>query len=170
MPYCCMPPDLVAKISGTWGGSEVVVTSAEIDACCIYRHSSPRFDMEELRRSFCTITNWETLRDTAPPAPLWRLVRGNVRDFARNISCQQDFAADGAFSLGMLARFEPIIRERASAWRELFWEAGMIGQSLYLAAEADGMRGTGIGCYCGNGDQWPRYSLRRPMATLWVKI
>jgi nitroreductase len=48
----------------------------------------------------------------------------------------------------MLARFEPVLRERgASAWRELFWEAGMIGQSLYLAAEAVGVRGTGIGCY-----------------------
>jgi nitroreductase len=48
----------------------------------------------------------------------------------------------------MLARFEPVLRERgASAWRELFWEAGMIGQSLYLAAEAAGVRGTGIGCY-----------------------
>jgi nitroreductase len=48
----------------------------------------------------------------------------------------------------MLARFKPVLRERgAAAWRELFWEAGMIGQSLYLAAEAAGLRGTGIGCY-----------------------
>ena len=57
-------------------------------------------------------------------------------------------AADGTFSLGMLARFEPVLRERgAGAYRELFWEAGMIGQALYLAAEAAGVRGTGIGCY-----------------------
>ncbi len=48
----------------------------------------------------------------------------------------------------MLARFEPVLRERgAFAYRELFWEAGMIGQALYLAAEAAGVRGTGIGCY-----------------------
>jgi nitroreductase len=48
----------------------------------------------------------------------------------------------------MLARFEPVLQERgASAWRELFWESGMIGQALYLAAEAAGVRGTGIGCY-----------------------
>jgi nitroreductase len=48
----------------------------------------------------------------------------------------------------MLARFEPVLRERgAAAYRELFWEAGMIGQALYLAAEAAGVRGTGIGCY-----------------------
>jgi nitroreductase len=48
----------------------------------------------------------------------------------------------------MLSRFEPTLRERgAGAYRELFWEAGMIGQALYLAAEAAGLRGTGIGCY-----------------------
>jgi hypothetical protein len=29
----------------------------------------------------------------------------------------------------------------------LFREAGLIGQVLYLEAEACGMRGTGIGCY-----------------------
>ena len=81
-------------------------------------------------------------------APLYRLARGDLRDFARTLSCHQDIAADGAFSLGMLARFEPVLRERgAGAYRELFWEAGMIGQALYLAAEAAGVRGTGIGCY-----------------------
>ena len=29
----------------------------------------------------------------------------------------------------------------------LFWEAGVIGQVLYLEAEAAGIRSTGIGCY-----------------------
>jgi len=29
----------------------------------------------------------------------------------------------------------------------MFWESGMIGQVLYLEAEAIGLRGTGIGCY-----------------------
>ena len=105
-------------------------------------------DMEALRHAFHDVRDWEVLRDTAPMIPLWRLGRGDLRDFARTISCHQDIAADGAFSLGMLARFEPVLRERgASAWRELFWEAGIIGQSLYFAAEAAGVRGTGIGCY-----------------------
>jgi nitroreductase len=83
-----------------------------------------------------------------PAVPLRRLSRGDLRALARAVSCQQDIAADGAFSLGMLARFEPVLRESgAGAWRELFWEAGMIGQALYLAAEAAGVRGTGIGCF-----------------------
>jgi nitroreductase len=72
----------------------------------------------------------------------------DLRSFAQAVSCQQAIAADSAFSLGMLARFESVLRGRgAFAYRELFWEAGMIGQSLYLAAEATGVRGTGIGCY-----------------------
>jgi SagB-type dehydrogenase family enzyme len=91
---------------------------------------------------------WETPAGLDPAAPLWRLGRGDLRDLARAVSCHQDIAADGAFSLGMLARFEPVLREcGAGAWRELFWEAGMIGQALYLAAEAAGVRGTGIGCF-----------------------
>ena len=105
-------------------------------------------DAEALRGAFGTNLKWEAVTDSAIAAPLYRLGRGDLRDFARMLSCHQDIAADGAFSLGMLARFEPVLRERgAAAYRELFWEAGMIGQALYLAAEAAGVRGTGIGCY-----------------------
>jgi SagB-type dehydrogenase family enzyme len=103
---------------------------------------------ESLRCAFHGVSEWEVPGDLPSTAPLRRLKRGDMREFARNLSCHQDIAADGAFSLGMLARFEPVLRERgAAAWRELFWESGMIGQALYLAAEAAGMRGTGIGCY-----------------------
>ncbi|MGZ8961963.1 MAG: nitroreductase family protein, partial [Methylophilaceae bacterium] len=35
----------------------------------------------------------------------------------------------------------------ASAYRDLHREAGLIGQVLYLQAEARGLRGTGIGCF-----------------------
>jgi hypothetical protein len=48
----------------------------------------------------------------------------------------------------MLAEFEePIRRNGAWMYRALFWEAGLIGQVLYLEAEAWGARATGIGCY-----------------------
>jgi SagB-type dehydrogenase family enzyme len=105
-------------------------------------------DADALRKAFRENLNWEVVTDSITTAPLYRLGRGDLRDFARTLSCHQDIAADGAFSLGMLARFEPVLRERgAAAYRELFWEAGMIGQALYLAAEAAGVRGTGIGCY-----------------------
>ena len=105
-------------------------------------------DAGSLRRAFDTNLCWEAVTDSAVTAPLYRLGRGDLRDFARTLSCHQDIAADGAFSLGMLARFETVLLERgAAAYRELFWEAGMIGQALYLAAEAAGVRGTGMGCY-----------------------
>jgi hypothetical protein len=40
------------------------------------------------------------------------------------------------------------LRTRGPWWyRRLFWEAGVLGQVLYLEAEAAGVRGTGIGCY-----------------------
>jgi hypothetical protein len=105
-------------------------------------------DIEMLQQAFRADFTWETPAGQAPAVPLYRLGQGDLREFARTLSCGQDIAADSAFSLGMLARFEPVLRERgAAAYRELFWEAGMIGQALYLAAETAGVRGTGIGCY-----------------------
>jgi nitroreductase len=48
----------------------------------------------------------------------------------------------------MLADFDRGLMEYgASFYRNLFWETGMIGQWLYLAAEAAGVRSTGIGCF-----------------------
>jgi SagB-type dehydrogenase family enzyme len=67
---------------------------------------------------------------------------------AARVSCDQDIAGDGFFSLGMLARFDASLRERGpSFYRRLFWECGLIGQVLYLEAEAAGARSTGIGCF-----------------------
>jgi len=34
-----------------------------------------------------------------------------------------------------------------SFYRQLFWESGIVGQVLYLEAEAAGARATGIGCF-----------------------
>ena len=70
------------------------------------------------------------------------------RGMAGKVSCEQAIAADGAFSLGMIAEFEkPVRRHGAWYYRRLFWEAGIVGQVLYLEAEAAEMRGTGIGCF-----------------------
>jgi SagB-type dehydrogenase family enzyme len=90
---------------------------------------------------------------TPPPGcpgdlPLFLLQEGDARELAAQLSCRQEIAGDGAFSLGMIAHFEPRLR-RHGAWfyRRLFWEAGVIGQVLYLEAEAAGVRATGIGCF-----------------------
>jgi len=89
-----------------------------------------------------------------PPAgcpdglPLFLLKEGDARELAAQLSCGQAIAGDSAFSLGMIAEFESRLREHG-AWfyRRLFWEAGAIGQVLYLEAEAAGLRATGIGCF-----------------------
>ncbi len=79
--------------------------------------------------------------------PLFRLVEGDGRAVARTLSCHQHIAADGAFTLGMLAEFRANVEAAPWRYRSLHWEAGLIGQVLYLAAERCGLRGTGIGCY-----------------------
>jgi nitroreductase len=43
--------------------------------------------------------------------------------------------------------FRSPIAGNPAAYRHLHWEAGMLGQQLYLEAEAQGWRGTGIGCF-----------------------
>lgn len=89
----------------------------------------------------------------APPGcpeslPLYLLERGDARQLAAQVSCRQDIAGDGAFSLGMLAEYQArLAAHGASFYRRLFWEAGVIGQVLYLEAEAAGVRATGIGCF-----------------------
>jgi nitroreductase len=83
-----------------------------------------------------------------PELPLVRLARGECRSLARRLSCDQDIAADGFFSLGMVAHFDRGLAAHGQAfYRQLFWESGLVGQMLYLEAEAAGARATGIGCF-----------------------
>jgi SagB-type dehydrogenase family enzyme len=81
------------------------------------------------------------------PIPLYKLLSANCRSIAKTLSCHQPIASDSAFSLAMVAEFSNTIETAAWQYRYLFWEAGIIGQVLYLEAEAAGVRGTGIGCY-----------------------
>jgi SagB-type dehydrogenase family enzyme len=79
---------------------------------------------------------------------LFLLVPMDVKWAGTRVSCDQDIAGDGFLSLGMIARFESSLHERGeSFYRRLFWECGLIGQVLYLEAEAAGARSTGIGCF-----------------------
>jgi nitroreductase len=79
--------------------------------------------------------------------PLFLLEKGAFQQQAMMVSCHQEIAGHSAFSLGMIADFKDPVAARPFAYRQLFWESGMIGQVLYLAAEAHGVRGTGIGCF-----------------------
>ena len=104
--------------------------------------------MGDLRAAMRGDFEW-AVPDGAPAGlPLYRLLAGDARDAARQLSCQQEIASDGLFAAAMIARFAPPL-QRLGAWfyRRLYWECGAVGQMLYLEAEAAGVRGTGIGCF-----------------------
>lgn len=103
---------------------------------------------DRLRQLLKPEFEWDRPHGCPDWLPLYLLHRGDYRDVAAEVSCNQDIAGDGAFSLAMLAQFRQPLQE-IGPWyyRRLFWEAGMIGQLFYLEAEALGARATGIGCY-----------------------
>jgi len=95
--------------------------------------------------------SWQAVPDAPAHLPLFQLLAADAREAAQTLSCHQEIAADGAFSLGMLAEFKDTLSQAPWRYRRLFWETGMIGQVLYLEAEAAGLRGTGIGCFFDDG-------------------
>jgi SagB-type dehydrogenase family enzyme len=87
--------------------------------------------------------------DAPPQLGLIQLAEAGLQEMqrlARSLSCHQDIASTSAFSLGMLGEFDEATVD-GYGYRELLREAGLIGQVLYLEAEAAGVRGTGIGCF-----------------------
>jgi len=112
---------------------------------CLVRHPAK---VSDLRRAMHAHFAWSSPPGCPASLPLYFLLEGDARKVAAQVSCHQEIAADSAFSLGMIAEFEGTLR-RYGPWfyRRLFWETGIIGQVLYLEAEAAGLRATGIGCY-----------------------
>lgn len=76
------------------------------------------------------------------------LVYVDQRESARVGSCFQDIAADGCLAISMvadLAKAYTLFGERG--YRLVHYEAGSIGQCLYLSSTALGYDSTGIGCF-----------------------
>lgn len=103
--------------------------------------------LPELKQSLRTDFAWEAVTGCTEHFGFFCLVEANTQGVATTLSCQQAIAGDSAFSLGMLAEFDEALMEGSWVYRRLFWECGLIGQALYLEAEAAGARGTGIGCF-----------------------
>jgi SagB-type dehydrogenase family enzyme len=70
-----------------------------------------------------------------------------LRRVARSLHCHQDIAATSCFALGMVADLDSALGSDPADYRDLHREAGVIGQALYLEAEARALQGTGIGCF-----------------------
>jgi SagB-type dehydrogenase family enzyme len=104
--------------------------------------------VEELRQAMRPEFLWQPIPGCPQGLPLYLLEEGDCRTLAAKVSCGQDIAGEGAFSLAMLADYMGSLAALgAGFYRNLFWEAGLVGQVLYLEAEAAGVRATGIGCY-----------------------
>ena len=101
-------------------------------------------DLHDLKEQMHTDFLWQT----TPLKNLYLLEERDLTMASKAISCNQDIAADGAFSLGMLCNFSQELQEHgAHRYKELYWECGAIGQQLYLEATSLGLSGTGIGCF-----------------------
>ncbi|MDY7565008.1 SagB/ThcOx family dehydrogenase [Pseudomonas sp. RTC3] len=104
--------------------------------------------VDSLKRVMHADFLWQRVPDCPPGLPLYLLREGDCRAQASAVSCGQNIAADGAFSVAMLADYmDSLATYGGGFYRNLFWEAGMLGQVLYLEAEEAGIRATGIGCY-----------------------
>lgn len=112
--------------------------------CLVRGGRDPDFLRTRMRAEFL----WERHPRVPAALPLFLLLPIDCRDAARTVSCHQDIAADSAFAVAMLAELDPALEQLGPwGWRLLHWEAGAVGQLLYLEAEAAGLRATGIGCF-----------------------
>ncbi|XP_047045493.1 uncharacterized protein LOC124649968 [Lolium rigidum] len=103
---------------------------------------------DTLRHAMRQDFEWARPEGCPDGLPLYRLLKGDCERLAMQISCLQDIASHGCFSLGMIARFEAVLRDKGEwMYPRLFWETGVLGQVLYLEAHAVGISATGIGCY-----------------------
>ena len=81
-------------------------------------------------------------------ARLAQLHRGNVERVAAFLSLEQPLAGNSCFTVSMiadLAKAAQVFGNRG--YRYVYFEAGAIGQRLYLGAEALGWNATGIGAF-----------------------
>jgi SagB-type dehydrogenase family enzyme len=81
-------------------------------------------------------------------AELELIKAGDQRVAAAGLSLGQDLAGNACVAFSMIAGIERATRAHGDrGYRYVHFEAGAIGQRLYLAAEAQGLGATGIGAF-----------------------
>ena len=103
--------------------------------------------LDSLQSSLSDKMEWSRVVNAPEHLNLYRLIKARSQKAAATLSCHQRIASDSAFSAGMLSEFDAALAEGPCTYNHLYWEAGMIGQVLYLEAEAFDLQGTGIGCF-----------------------
>ena len=79
--------------------------------------------------------------------PLVRLVARDTSAALRQVCCGQELARACTFAVAFMAELGPAVQRDPANYRRMHQEAGLLGQILYLESEAEGLRGTGIGCF-----------------------
>ena len=96
------------------------------------------------------------VRDCEPGVYRWersnqrleQLHRGNVERVATYLSLEQALAGNACFAVSMIADLSEAARVFGNrGYRYVHFEAGAIGQRLYVGAEALGWNATGIGAF-----------------------
>ena len=86
-------------------------------------------DKVETLKGPCTRTSRGSAAGLSRRAAPLLLERGDARALATQVSCRQEIAGEGAFSLGMIAEYQAsLVAHGPSFYRRLFWEAGAIGR------------------------------------------
>jgi hypothetical protein len=106
----------------------------------------------KLQHEILRVEEWTKVTET-----LILIRQGNVQNDAKTVSCDQEIASDGAFTVGAFANVSNM-EGGPHQYRRMYWEAGAIGHLLYLDSTGVGWGSTGIGCFEDV-----------PMRKLWVK-
>jgi SagB-type dehydrogenase family enzyme len=87
-------------------------------------------------------------RHWADPNTLERLQSGDQRVAAAGLSLGQNLAGNACLAFSMIAGLDRATRAYGDrGYRYAHFEAGAIGQQMYIAAESMGLRCTGIGAF-----------------------
>jgi hypothetical protein len=92
---------------------------------------------------------WQRVPE-AGNVPLFLLEPGDVGELAFCSSSQQEVARSGVATCAVFMEYQPLLSEFGSwLYKRGHWEAGMVIQAMYLAAEEVGSRGTAMGAFLG---------------------
>jgi len=127
-----------------------IVFAHRVDGLASGAYVLPRTRRGEamLRTQLKAVSDWQPVAGLPDGLPLWRLAEHpTLAGTLRTLSCHQAIGSDACFAVSLVAEFAEPITQDPFSYRSMLQEAGLIGQVLYLQAEAEWFRGTGIGCY-----------------------
>lgn len=120
------------------------VAGLEPGAYALLRNASAQSALQSL---FAGQGAWTKPSQCPGAIPLFQLMARDLSAALRTVCCGQELARSCTFGVAFLAELEPAVQEDPASYRRLHQEAGLLGQILYLEAEVEGLRGTGIGCF-----------------------